>query len=575
MMNSIEALTYSFYWFLGVLKGFLRVISFVKMLVLQNRVDTETSATTVIQEQKFEIVQPELYKFENHYDIILTNSPNGDWYRWLKNFQFQQYQKIGAEYYDSLYNFNQTANAKILQRQRNNETKEQAELRLLFDRPTMQENLKDSAVIFSSQPKVPGKLTVNIDEVRPGKTPDRARGKKPKDFFPLVKAFLGAVMMGYPPEPKEVQRLLTTNLLFLEECGFIPKFTFDKYSFKHAPSLRKLEQFDQIMTEYGLWEKMKIQNVSDNLKDGIIKSEDKIVGDTTHYYAYSGFETLEYTDENGKSKRKSQSKTTKKCNCKNKETCSHEWVLVDDGAGTIVKSASKIYWGHKASIIGFPGQGIALDAVPIADASTHDGKTIFPHVEKLFATYPVVKETVKTILYDSAADDAQLKIKFKEELNVDLRTSINPRTRKDVTTNLPRGIAKITPFGYVICMDEKEMEYQGIRYELEKYIFSAPLLEDGTIACQKCNNKSECCPNAEKGRVAVIAFDLMPFIDPSDPPMAKRFKAMMKLRPSVERMIKTLKCDLADSRLSKQGNLSFKAYLDKTMIAYHQLLRMK
>jgi len=249
--------------------------------------------------------------------------------------------------------------------------------------------------------------------------------------------------------------------------------------------------------------------------------------------------------------------------------------LVDDGAGTIVKSASKQYWGHKASIIGFPGQGIALDAVPVADASTHDGKTIFPHVEKLFSTYPALKETVKTVLYDSAADDAPLKKKFKEELNLDLRTSTNPRKRKDITTNLPRGIVKITPFGYVICMSGREMEYQGIRYELEKYIYSAPLLEDGTIACHNCKYKSECCPNAEKGRVAVIAFDLMPFIDPSDPPMAKRFKAMMKLRPAVERMIKTLKCDLTDSRLSKQGNLSFKAYLDKTLIAYHQLLRLK
>jgi hypothetical protein len=430
-------------------------------------------------------------------------------------------------------------------------------------------------VIYTPESKTAKKSTVNIDDVRPGKTPDRERGKKPKDFFSMLKSFIGAVMMGYPPEPKEVHRLLTTNLLFLEGCGFVPKYATDEYSFKHAPSLRKLEQFDQIMTEYGLWDEMKIQEVCENLKNGTIKLEEKIVGDTTHYYAYSGFETFEYEDQNGKSKRKSQSKTTKKCNCENKETCPHEWVLVDDGAGTIVKSSSKQYWGHKASILGFPEQGIALDAVPIADASTHDGKTILPHIRQIFTTYPVLKESVNTVLYDSAADDAPLKKQFKEELKIDLRTSINPRARKDITDDLPRGIAKITPFGYVICMNGREMEYQGIRYEQEKYIFSAPRLDDGTIACHNCESKSACCPNAEKGRVAVISFDLMPFIDPLDPPMAKRFKAMMKLRPSVERMIKTLKCDLTDSRLSKQGNQSFKAYLDKTMIAYHQLLRFK
>ena len=66
-----------------------------------------------------------------------------------------------------------------------------------------------------------------------------------------------------------------------------------------------------------------------------------------------------------------------------------------------------------------------------------------------------------------------------------------------------------------------------------------------------------CCPN----------------IDADDPPMSKRFKALMTRRPSVERMIKQLKCDLSDDRLSKRGNDSFQAHLDKTMIAFHILLR--
>ncbi len=42
---------------------------------------------------------------------------------------------------------------------------------------------------------------------------------------------------------------------------------------------------------------------------------------------------------------------------------------------------------------------------------------------------------------------------------------------------------------------------------------------------------------------------------------------------SVGRMIKRLKCNLGDSRLTKRGNASFQAYLDKTMIALHILLR--
>jgi hypothetical protein len=55
--------------------------------------------------------------------------------------------------------------------------------------------------------------------------------------------------------------------------------------------------------------------------------------------------------------------------------------------------------------------------------------------------------------------------------------------------------------------------------------------------------------------------------------MAKRFKAIMTRRSSVERMIKRLKCDISDDRLSKKGNLAFQAYLDKTMIDFHLLLQ--
>ncbi|MBF0538706.1 MAG: hypothetical protein HQL03_10690 [Nitrospirae bacterium] len=55
--------------------------------------------------------------------------------------------------------------------------------------------------------------------------------------------------------------------------------------------------------------------------------------------------------------------------------------------------------------------------------------------------------------------------------------------------------------------------------------------------------------------------------------MAKRFKAILSRRTSIERMIKRLKCDLGNDRLSKRGNTSFQAYLDKTMIAFHLLLR--
>ena len=43
------------------------------------------------------------------------------------------------------------------------------------------------------------------------------------------------------------------------------------------PILRKIEQFDQIMTEYGLWNQHKWAEVCRNIEHGIIKKETELV----------------------------------------------------------------------------------------------------------------------------------------------------------------------------------------------------------------------------------------------------------------------------------------------------------
>ena len=76
--------------------------------------------------------------------------------------------------------------------------------------------------------------------------------------------------MGLEAIPEKVHLLLTSNLSFARVCGFIPKKENDQYWFQHVPELRKLEQFDQIMTDYGLWDRLKINEVIENIKQGII-----------------------------------------------------------------------------------------------------------------------------------------------------------------------------------------------------------------------------------------------------------------------------------------------------------------
>ena len=248
--------------------------------------------------------------------------------------------------------------------------------------------------------------------------------------------------------------------------------------------------------------------------------------------------------------------------------------MTDDGAGTIVKGPKKILWGHKASILGLPLQGIPLDAVAVSDAATHDGQTIKPHVCRLFDQLPEVQPWIDYVLYDRAADDQGLKAEFRDELEIELKSSINPRRRKTITDNLPKGMKSLSPYGTLTCEAGFEMEYLGARYEAGYFIYQAPLVEGGqTSVCQNCPHKPQCSPNSTSGRVASIQFDMLPHINAEDAPMAKTFQAMMTRRPAVERMIKRLKCDLGDETLSKRSNRCFQAYLDKTLLAFHILLR--
>jgi len=257
-------------------------------------------------------------------DKILLNSPNGLWYRILHFFPWEDYVSFAVEYYNSLYDFNIKAEQNR-EKKCNDvpgiiESKEEAQERLLFSRITMQSSPPEDEILYNLKSKESEYNTVDPDQIAPGEVPLRSAGKKPKCFFSLFKSFLGAVLMGFPAEPDKVHLLLQTNPAFMRVCEFAPKFVNDEYCYRHVPSLRKLEQFDQIMSEYGIWEKIKIKEVTKNLKKGTIKVENKIVGDTTHYHAYSSFETVKYLDENGNEKKKSQSKVIKRCKCTEKKT---------------------------------------------------------------------------------------------------------------------------------------------------------------------------------------------------------------------------------------------------------------
>ena len=522
-----------------------------------------------------------LFNVKFDYEESLESLTDNDWYNFLRDFNYFRYRPLAAEYYRALYTFNKSAQSKHVDAINNDtllqdhENKEEAQMRLLFERATMD---CSKPKLFTVTPGiiVEDKDLFYVDEkqLAPWIVPSYFCGRKPKCFFAQLKAFLGTIAMGRPGTAQEVNHNLVNNPVFARECGFSLPHPNGAYNHRDIPSLRSLEQFDQIMREAGLWDKLKKNEISYNINSGVIKKEKILVHDTTHYHGYSEFVTIEYENEKGKIVKKSQCKVTKLCTCVDKQNCSHEWVLSDDGCGTVVKSNGKMYWAHKAAILSLADQGIVLDAVAVADAATHDGQTLYEHIVRLFKDYPQTQDWISHALADAAYDDEKIRTRLCEEFGIVLRSSINPKRRQSIPgENLPSGMDKLTPFGTLYCENGYEMEYKGTRLLDEKFIYSSPHTSDGKPVCLDCLFKQSCSPNSKTGRTVQIDFDLLPGIDSNDPPMAKRFKAMMKFRPSVERVISVLKKQLGDDRLTIRTNNSFQALLDKTLIVYHQLLR--
>ncbi len=257
-------------------------------------------------------------------DLVLEKSEDAVWFKVVETiFQnHKAYQAAAAKYYQALFEFNQKAaidrqKRKEIQKHNDGESKEDGIFRLLFDRPAAG---NDKAPKLFQTPTPPAETpSVNADTILPGIVPLRLAGRKPKDFFSLFAAFCGTQSMGMDATPENVYENLTGNPSFTRACNFTQPSAYSERQ-TDIPKLRKIEQFDQIMTERGLWSEAKNIAINENFNQNIIYLEKNLVHDTTHHFAFSGFETVKYTNEKGKDSKKSQSHVTKNVHVKTKNT---------------------------------------------------------------------------------------------------------------------------------------------------------------------------------------------------------------------------------------------------------------
>lgn len=524
--------------------------------------------------------QPILIHVVESDDVHLAKQSDLVWFDVLRNLDWKGFVPIAVGYYEALWLFNQSQARKCERKDAASgpdpETQQEASLRLLLERPTM--GARKPLLVPPPKPG-PKPRRVQACEISPGRVPARIAGLRPKCFFAMFKAFVGMALRGRAPEPEGVYEELRSNPGFARTCGFtLPD---EKKGYRHSdvPSLRKLEQFDQIMADNGLWQKAAAGQVAENLKAGRLHVESTLAHDTTHYRAGSSMRTVEIPQEPRgaepskrpakKPKRKSHPKATKNCRCRDRDHCAHPWVSADPGAGTVVKAGRQMHWAHKASTLSFAGQEVLLDAVAMTDAASHDSKSLAPHLKRLFTIHPGLAGKITRVLDDSAADDEDLKEQLAREYRVELLVSPNPRGRKPIKSNLPRGIDHIRSTGTPVCAQGIPFDFLGCRHETGRFLFRAPLGKDGKPVCAGCARKSECCREGVSRRQIALPFARLPWIDPCFPQLSRRFQKAIARRTVIERIHKLMKFDFGDERLTKRGNLAFQARLDKTLLAMH------
>ena len=541
----------------------------------------------MIHAENFEVQAALIHVIQSD-DLYLQRQEDVLWFDVLRKLDWRPLVGLAARYYDALYQFNEDQAqahrdraAQTLQDPTHAESKQEATLRLLFERATLREA---APILHERHASAEPQMRVNPATLCPGHPPVRLAGKAPKCFFAMLNAFLGVMLRGRVPEPEIVHEELTSNPSFARTCGFTLPDARCGYRQSDVPGLRKLEQFDQIMTARGLWGEAALEQVARNLREGRVQSESALVHDTTHYPAFSSMQVVELPDPTAetapprqsqktskKHKRKSHPKTTKSCKCKDRKRCRHPWVNADDGAGTVAKSTG-LHWAHKASTLAFPGQEILLDAVAMSDAASHDSQSLKPHLVRLFERHPDLENIVTRVLDDGAADDQTLKNDLQDRWDIELLAPINPRRRQPIRDDLPRGIEHLTAIGTPVCQEGYPFELVGRRHDTEHFLFRAPNDKDRMPVCQGCPQKEGCYHGDSGARQVSIAFERLPWIDPKFPQLSKRFHKVMAKRTSIERLHKLMKFDYGDERLTKRGNAAFQARLDKTLLIMHLVL---
>ncbi len=404
-------------------------------------------------------------------------------------------------------------------------------------------------------------------------------GRPPCDAMCMMRAFLAAPLLGVGDDPTSVYKLLHSNPTLARACDFLGRDALkqtDELTSRRLPSLAVCEEFNEVMTRYGLWHLARKEQVRHNLESGVVEKEDTLVFDTTHVEANSHCANVVPLDakveEGKKPKHRKVPRMRKNCNCgKHRwESCEHPWSPTDQGAAVVVKGPTRIYWAHKSSVMSFGYSEIPIDVRVLQYAAQADGKTLVPHIELLDRDFGDVVAGAKYILADDAyRDNSEAVSRFGRQAR--LIVPVHGKKSKPELAATFDGINRFTPAGVPICEAGHRFQMRGRDISCERYIWAAPDSDQGQPVCKGCPIAGNCVKQGQRRHIRVARNDF-PQIDWDHPQHFARDRGRYKMRTGVERAIKRLKVDLEGENLTARDTHRVQAHLDRRLLIMHLLL---
>ena len=379
----------------------------------------------------------------------------------------------------------------------------------------------------------------------------KGAGRKGQPFIAYLKAIELAPILHIEQNMEAIALHLRINSDYLSACGFL-----------YPPSERTLQDFDQIMSQAGLWELFRDETYRVNVDDGIINEseEDTLCVDNTHVLAHS-----------------TPNKVIKECReCIHFETCTDK-VSTDETADWYVKSKCKVFYAHQIGMSQLAKSGAPFERVVLSgrqyepdslEPLLHQGKDKHEDMDftkitadGIFNTKPC-KETVETFYPGSM-----------------LYAPVNPKGRLKEMKEPARGIKKVTKHGSVECIAGHNMVFLTKDECLQCYVFGCPVFNPEAreklihmgigVSGITCQSKEQCCPRSLQGRIYRVPREQLKQVNWDMPQFGYRFRLVHKLRTKIERLFGRMKKRFKMAIVYRRGIKRIEAHIDKFMALMH------